>query len=111
MKSLHLSSLIFVLLISGLGLPIKVSGRAAERIGGNTSRYFASIATPVFGCRVSTQGGNLNVRNNAGYVIARLANGTPVRIVSDRGSRFMIAAFEGRRAIRGWVSSEFVTCS
>ena len=63
------------------------------------------------GCRVSTQGGALNVRNNAGNVIAKLNNGTSVHVVTDDGGRLLISAYVGRRTIRGWVASEFVTCN
>jgi hypothetical protein len=61
------------------------------------------------GCHVRTQGGNLNVRSRSGRIIAKLPNGTPVRLLGAgwRPTMEMIATVRGRR-IRGWVAVEFL---
>lgn len=107
MTKIQFAVLAIVFLFSSFALPASVPAVESDNEAVSPSFSLYRLA----GCRVSTRGGNLNVRNNAGHIIARLTNGTYVTIVKDDGDRFLISAYVGRRTIRGWVSSEFVTCN
>ena len=107
MTKLYLVVFAFCLLFSGIAMPVEISATDLYGDGALASFKHDDLA----GCRVSTRSGNLNVRNNAGNVIAKLRNGLSVRVVTDDGDRFLISAYVGRRTIRGWVSSEFITCN
>ena len=62
-------------------------------------------------CQVTTQGGNLNVRNLNGAIIGKLPNGTWVRIIEEAliDNRALVSATVGRRTIRGYVSTDFLS--
>ncbi len=107
MKKLWLAIFVFGLLFLGFALPIVVSG---SELSGNVEAARYNL-DHLAGCRVSTRSGNLNVRNNAGNVIAKLRNGVSVRVVTDDGDRLLISSYVGGKTIRGWVSSEFITCN
>ena len=107
MTKLLLAVFTFGLLFSGFALPVEVT--AADIVGDGAAASFTLDHKA--GCRVSTRGGNLNVRNNAGNVIAQIRNGLAVKVITDDGDRLLISAYVGRKTIRGWVSSEFVTCN
>lgn len=104
MRKLQSAVFLVGLLFSSSILPAAVAA-----VPSNSGKFNASVSRA--GCRVSTRGGNLNVRNNAGNVIAKLNNGISVRVVTDDGDRLLISAYVGRRTIRGWVASEFITCN
>ena len=67
-------------------------------------------------CTVSTDGGNLNVRNSRGVVVSKLANGTDVYVdayeVGNNDSSIARVSVErrGKLVVLGWVAAEYLSC-
>ncbi len=97
-----------LLLVLQVSIPVfAFNGVTADR--GST----AALSTGVFGgfaerCQVITRGGNLNVRNEYGVIIAKLPNRTWVTVLGRSGDMTRISVTVRRRYIRGMVASEFL---
>lgn len=98
---------------STLSLPVVPPGgdnASINTVNSGTSNFLFEGNGLFRTCQVLTQGGNLNVRNNYGSVIAKLPNRTWVRVITndDDGYKYLITARVRGRYIRGWVAAEFI---
>ena len=115
---LQISSLLlmFILLSASFVMPVAASTTGSANVTTATANsdnfnyfFFGMKYTTV--CYVSTQGGNLNVRNQLGAVIGRLPNGTRVNATIINELVAYVTAKVGRKTVRGYVAYPYLDCN
>ena len=108
--------ILFILLSASFAMPIKASTTKSANVptaavnSGNFNYFvFGMKFTTV--CYVSTQGGNLNVRNQQGAVIGKLPNGTRVNATIINELVAYVTARVGRKTVRGYVAYPYLDCN
>lgn len=104
-----LLSAIFVMPAAAVGTKC-INVKAVTANFGNVNYFFFGMKYSET-CEVVTQGGNLNVRvttTNNSRIIARLPNGTKVKILERGDYISQISAFVKRKRIKGWVSNDYL---
>ena len=105
--------LLTILSASTLGIPVVTpvgDNNSVNTVNSGTSNFLFEGNRLFRTCQVLTQGGNLNVRDNSGFVIAKLPNRTWVNVITndDDGYKLLVTARVRGKFIRGWVAAQFI---
>lgn len=116
---IQLGSFLLTAVMIFSGLAVGVSGSEKVNTVNNAVEYNIVSAGNLLlpsnnreWCYVSTDGGNLNVRNSRGAVVTKLANGTAIWVGECDADMWCPVSINrrGRLVFLGWAAGEYISC-